>query len=216
MIAQRIKNLSQEIAQQFPEHFYTLIAVSKYQPIIAIEEAYLAGHRDFGENYVQELCEKQAQLPQDIQWHYIGALQSNKVKYIAPFVHLIHTLDRISLCDEIQKQGQKHQRILSCLIQIAISPEETKLGGCTFSEAEALYAHSLTCPYVNVVGFMGMASFTTDETVIQQEFRQLASFAQHYPQCKVLSMGMSGDYPLALTEGSTMIRIGTKIFGARS
>lgn len=194
----------------------TLVAVSKHQSVEKIQSAYALGHRHFGENYVQEMVQKYEQLPKDIYWHCIGPLQTNKVKYIAPFVHLIHTLDRKSLCDEIQKQGKKHNRIISCLIQVAISPEDTKIGGCTFEEFEDLYQYALLQPNIKIMGLMGMASFTENENIIHKEFRRLADLYKEHPEFSILSMGMSSDYLIALQEGATMIRIGTKIFGERA
>jgi pyridoxal phosphate enzyme (YggS family) len=213
MIHIQLEQLCQEI-KSYPD--CVVVAVSKYQSVEKIQSAYDYGHRDFGENYVQELVQKYELLPKDIQWHCIGALQTNKVKYIAPFVHLIHTLDRKSLCEEIQKQAKKHNRIISCLIQVAISPEDTKMGGCSFEEFESLYEHALKQPNISIKGLMGMASFTEDKNVIRKEFQRLAKLYNKYPEFSVLSMGMSSDYLIALEEGANMIRIGTKIFGERT
>lgn len=215
MIDTQLAEVNKEIKTYSQSSDCVLVAVSKFQSREKIEEAYQAGHRHFGENYVQELTEKYASLPKDIHWHCIGALQTNKVKYIAPFIYLIHTLDRKSLCDEVQKQGQKYNRTINCLIQLIISPEETKMGGCTFEEFENLYTYALQQPNIKVLGLMGMASFTQDEGVIRKEFRRLANLYQQHPEFSILSMGMSSDYHIALQEGANMIRIGTKIFGER-
>ncbi len=215
MIDKQLTEIDKEIKSYQKNENIILVAVSKFQSIEKIQEAYNAGHRHFGENYVQELIQKYEQLPKDIQWHCIGALQTNKVKYIAPFVYLIHTLDRKSLCDEIQKQGKKHNRVINCLIQVAISPEESKIGGCTLEEFENLYEYTLQQPNIKVLGLMGMASFTQNEDIIRGEFRSLADLYRKHPEFSILSMGMSSDYIIALQEGSNMIRIGTKIFGER-
>lgn len=215
MIDKRLTEIDKEIKLYKNYQDCVLVAVSKFQPVEKIQQAYNAGHRHFGENYVQEMVQKYEQLPKDIHWHCIGALQTNKVKYIVPFVYLIHTLDRKSLCDEIQKQGKKHNRIIQCLIQVAISPEESKMGGCTFEEFKSLYEYALQQPNLKVLGLMGMASFTDDETVIRKEFQSLVKLYHQYPEFSILSMGMSSDYVIALQEGANMIRIGTKIFGER-
>jgi len=198
----------------------TLVAVSKTKPNALILEAYEAGQRQFGENYVQELADKQPLLPADIRWHFIGHLQSNKVKYIAPFVHLIHGVDSLKLLQEINKQAAKNQRVIHCLLQIYIAQEETKFG-LSFDECEAL----LQSPeygqlqHIHLDGFMAMASNTDDETQIRKEFRSLKTFQQklvsQYPQLQTISMGMSSDYQVAIEEGSTMVRIGSSIFGTR-
>ncbi|MCS7027565.1 MAG: YggS family pyridoxal phosphate-dependent enzyme [Bacteroidia bacterium] len=215
MIAQNLAQLHQEIQTYLRSSSYTLVAVSKNQPLEKIQQAYQAGHRHFGENYVQELIQKYHQLPKDIHWHCIGALQTNKVKYIAPFIHLIHTLDRKSLCDEIQKQAKKYNRIIPCLIQVAISPEETKVGGCQWEEFETLYEYAKAQSNIKILGLMGMASFTQNEEIIRKEFQSLAQLYRKYPEFSILSMGMSSDYLIALQEGANMLRIGTKIFGER-
>jgi len=195
----------------------TLIAVSKTKPASDIEALYALGQRDFGENYVQELVEKQAQLPADINWHFIGHLQSNKVKYIAPFVHLIHGVDSYKLLAEINKQAAKHNRIIHCLLQVHIATEETKFG---FDEAELLALPDLKdLNNVAVVGLMGMASFTDDLNQVRQEFKKLKNIQlrllQHIPSLHIISMGMSGDYAIAIEEGSNMVRIGSLLFGER-
>jgi pyridoxal phosphate enzyme (YggS family) len=201
-----------------------LIAVSKTHPIERIMEAYEAGQRDFGENKVQDLVEKYEALPKDIRWHMIGHLQSNKVKYIAPFVHLIHGVDSFKLLLEINKQGQKIQRKIPCLLQFHIAQEETKFG-LSMDEATALLSspdfnnmqHILPC------GVMGMATFTENTAQIREEFQSLHAIYQQLksrcfpsnPEFKEISMGMSDDYPIAIEEGSTLIRVGSKIFGKR-
>jgi PLP dependent protein len=199
----------------------TLVAVSKTKPNHLIMEAYEAGQRDFGENYVQELVEKQEQLPKDILWHFIGHLQSNKVKYIAPFVHLIHGVDSLKLLQEINKQALKNNRVIDCLLQMYIAREETKFG-LSFGECETLLS-SVTfkeLKNIRILGFMAMASNTDDEDVIRNEFRSLKQFAAKTisilnSSFSILSYGMSSDYQLAIEEGSTMVRIGSSIFGSR-
>jgi len=198
----------------------TLVAVSKTKPNELVMEAYAAGQRDFGENYVQELVSKQEQLPKDIRWHFIGHLQSNKVKYIASFVHLIHGIDSLKLLKEVDKQAAKNNRKINCLLQVHIASEETKFG---FSGEECFdlvkSGEIEKLANVNVCGLMGMASNTEDETRIREEFRglkQLLSRLQELkPEIKILSMGMSSDYLMAIEEGSNMIRIGSTIFGER-
>lgn len=196
----------------------TLVAVSKTKPVEDILELYKAGQRDFGENYVQELCDKQAQLPGDIRWHFIGHLQSNKVKYIATFVHLIHGVDSESLLKEIDKQARKNDRVIDCLLQMHIAQEETKFG---LDEAELaeLLTKLPSYPNVRVTGLMGMASFTSNQDQVRSEFKSLSQTFQtlQTPQtAQTLSMGMSGDYLLAIEEGSNLVRIGSLLFGARS
>lgn len=211
------------ICEKLKERGATLVAVSKTKPVEAIKELYDLGHRDFGENYVQELVEKQAQLPPDIRWHFIGHLQSNKVKYIAPFVHLIHGIDSVKLLKEVARQAAKNTRTIPVLLQVHIATEETKFG---FDETEILHAnwkdelHDLN--NIQIQGLMGMASFSDDEDKVRKEFRSLKQLfdklAQHQtPNFKpqTLSMGMSGDYRIALEEGSTMVRIGSLLFGSR-
>jgi pyridoxal phosphate enzyme (YggS family) len=199
------------------------VAVSKTKPVEAIEALYALGHRDFGENYVQELVDKQAQLPADIRWHFIGHLQSNKVKYIAPFVHLIHGIDSLKLLTEVNKQGQKLNRKLNVLLQVHIAREETKYG---FDESELLsptLEESIpNLSHVQIQGLMGMASFSDDAELVRSEFRKLKDLfialsekEMANLQLQILSMGMSSDFKLALEEGSTMVRIGSSIFGNR-
>jgi len=198
----------------------TLVAVSKTKPNSMIEEAYAAGQRDFGENYVQELVDKHLQLPHDIRWHFIGHLQSNKVKYIAPFVHLIHGVDSLKLLQEIDKQGAKNNRVINCLLQVYIAKEETKFG-LDFDECEQiLQTQASQMRHVKILGLMGMASNTGDEDIVRHEFRTLShyykSMSNNVHELSVLSAGMSGDYRIALEEGSNMIRIGSTIFGSRT
>lgn len=202
----------------------TLIAVSKTHPIERIMEAYEAGQRDFGENKVQDLVEKYEALPKDIRWHMIGHLQSNKVKYIAPFVHLIHGVDSFKLLQEINKQGQKNGRQISCLLQFHIAQEDTKFG-LSMEEATAFLAgpEFSLLDHVRICGVMGMATFTENTAQIRSEFQSLHRIfhtlkSTHFSsttEFKEISMGMSDDYPVAIEEGSTLIRVGSKIFGRR-
>jgi PLP dependent protein len=211
----------------------TLVAVSKTKPVEMLMEAYNAGFKRFGENYVQELVDKYEAMPKDIEWHFIGHLQSNKVKYIAPFVSLIHSVDSLKLLQEINKQAAKHNRVIDCLLQIYIAEEDTKSGMTEEECLEILKAETLEkLPNVRIVGLMGMTTLTEDETQIRKEFRKLRvlnselrvkfdsefSTQNSEPQrrpLRTLSMGMSGDYEIAIEEGSTMIRVGSKIFGGR-
>lgn len=202
----------------------TLVAVSKTKPVEDIRALYEMGQRDFGENYVQELVEKQPQLPVDIRWHYIGHLQSNKVKYIAPFVHLIHGVDSLKLLKEISKQAIKNNRVIDCLLQMHIAQEETKFGMDENEVKEITGSKELEAlKGIRVVGMMGMASFTEDATKVRNEFRYLkalldkhAGIVLHNFHLRILSMGMSGDYKIAIEEGSNMVRIGSLLFGERS
>ncbi len=201
-----------------------LIAVSKTKPNEDLLEAYDAGQRHFGENKVQELCEKWNSLPKDIHWHIIGHLQTNKVKYIAEFIHLIHAVDSLKLLQEIDKQAKKHERIIPCLLQFHIAKEESKFG-LSISEAEALLQTSVyaTLTNIRIAGVMGMASFVDDEKQITNEFNELAqiyatlknNYFKDVASFREISMGMSGDYPIAIKCGSTMIRVGSTIFGGR-
>ena len=218
-----IKEKLAEIRKEISEHV-TLIAVSKTKPVSDLEEAYKAGQRHFGENKVQEMFEKHELLPKDIQWHLIGHLQTNKVKYIAPFVHLVHSVDSLKLLKEIDKQAKKNNRIIDCLLQFHIAQEETKFG-LSLLEAEALISSEefKELKNINIVGVMGMASFSDNESLIKKEFQALhAIFKSLQDKCfsknqnfKEISMGMSGDYALAIEEGSTMVRVGSSIFGGR-
>jgi len=202
-----------------------LVAVSKTKPLEAVIEAYDAGQRIFGENKVQDLAAKAEQLPLDINWHFIGHMQSNKVKYIAPFVKMIHAVDSIKLLKEINKQALKNNRIIDCLLQFHIAEEDTKFG-LTMAEAkEILDSNELKdLSNIQITGVMGMATYTDDKQQIRKEFKCLyeymnvlkAKYFSDKPYFEEISMGMSGDYKIAIEEGSTMIRIGTKIFGARN
>ena len=195
----------------------TLVAVSKTKPAEELQALYDLGQRDFGENYVQELVDKQAILPKDIRWHFIGHLQSNKVKYIAPFVHLVHGVDSENLLTEINKQAIKNNRIIDCLLQVYIATEETKFG---FDEAELQNIQWSNYPNVHIKGLMGMASFSNDKELIKNEFKQLKKLYDQLPgqgiQPTILSMGMSGDFTMAIEEGSNMVRIGSLLFGERN
>ena len=205
----------QLLSQQVPANI-TIVAVSKTKPIADLREAYDAGVRDFGENYVQELIEKQAALPKDIRWHFIGHLQSNKVKYITPFVHLIHGVDSEKLLLEINKQGQKINRKINCLLQVYIAKEESKFGMDENELLQALHtAESLD--FVNINGLMGMASFSNNKQLVCTEFNYLNHlFENLQPSKKILSMGMSGDYQEAIASGSNLIRLGSSLFGERT
>lgn len=216
------KNLL-HIKSQLPEHV-TLVAVSKTKPISDILEAYNTGHRVFGENKIQEMVEKYEQLPKDLKWHMIGHVQRNKVKYMASFVSLIHGVDNFKLLKEINKQAQKNNRVIDCLLQIKIADEDSKFG-MTKEQAEEILTSEefLELDHVNIVGLMGMATFTNNENQITKEFNFLkATFEKlkklQTANCKLqtISMGMSGDYELALDCGSNMIRIGSSIFGERT
>jgi pyridoxal phosphate enzyme (YggS family) len=202
----------------------TLIAVTKTHPIEKLMKVYTAGHKVFGENKVQELCDKYEALPKDIEWHLIGHLQSNKVKYIAPFVALIHSVDSIKLLQEINKQASKNNRIINCLLQIYIANEDTKFG-LSFSEAQQLMdsAEFKQLQNIKIVGLMGMATNTDDTTQIRKEFKSLKTFFDSFKnhsttnfELSILSMGMSSDYQMAIEEGSTMVRVGSSIFGERT
>ena len=203
------------IKSQLPEQV-TLIAVSKTKPASDIMEAYEAGQRDFGENYVQELNDKHAQLPNDIRWHFIGHLQSNKVKYIAPFVYLIHGVDSFKLLKEINKEALKNNRVIKCLLQLHIATEETKFG-LDPEEAESLLKNGELNQLkgIEIAGFMAMASNTENKEQIRKEFNRVKTLAQKFPELKFLSYGMSSDFQLAIKEGSNHVRIGSSIFGER-
>jgi pyridoxal phosphate enzyme (YggS family) len=202
----------------------TLVAVSKTKPVEDILSIYQCGQRVFGENKVQELCSKFESMPKDIEWHLIGHLQTNKVKYIAPFVSLIHAVDSLKLLQEINKQAQKHNRVINCLLQIYIAKEESKFG-LDFDEAISIL-HSpefVALEHINIVGLMGMATNTDDQSIVKKEFTHLEKFYQELKKdntiahCNfsILSMGMSNDYALAIECGSNMVRIGSSIFGNR-
>jgi pyridoxal phosphate enzyme (YggS family) len=219
MIAEKILALKQTLPASVQ-----LIAVSKTKPNEDLIQAYQAGQRVFGENKVQEMVDKHESLPKDIQWHLIGHLQTNKVKYIAPFISLIHAVDSLKLLKEIDKEAKKNNRVIDCLLQFFIASEETKFG-LSFEEATEILESKefIEMENVRIVGLMGMASFVKDEEQIRDEFRTLYNYFQvikshHFKfnsDFKELSMGMSGDYAIAIEEGSTMVRIGSSIFGGR-
>lgn len=209
-----------EIKSQLPAHV-TLVAVSKTKPVSDLMEAYTAGQRIFGENKIQEMTDKWEQMPKDIEWHMIGHVQTNKVKFMAEYVSLIHGVDSLKLLQEINKQAKKHNRVIDCLLQIHIAEEETKFG---LDEEEL--NHILTSDdfksleNIKIVGLMGMATFTENTTQIEKEFNHLKTIFDKLKtqnsELKTLSMGMSGDYQLAISCGSTMVRIGSSIFGTRN
>ena len=196
-----------------------VVAVSKTKSIDCIKRAYQTGHRDFGENKVQEMTSKFNQLPKDINWHMIGHIQTNKVKYLAPYVSLIHSLDSLRLAKEIDKQAVKNKRVIECLIQYRISSEETKFG---LNENEVLEIIKLKDNFkgIKIIGLMGMASFVDDQNIIDNEFKKLKILFDKIKlsnkKFKIISMGMTLDYNLAIKNGSNMIRIGSKIFGERN
>jgi len=203
-----------EISKELIAKNTTLVAVSKTKPVEDIQALYDLGQRDFGENYVQELVDKEQALPKDIRWHFIGHLQSNKVKMIAPFVELIQGVDSLKLLTEINKQAAKNNRVINCLLQVHIAQEETKFG---MNEAELVEAKekAANLPNVKISGLMGMASFSDDSSLVRKEFRYLHSLVGKYSFQGILSMGMSGDYEMAIEEGSNMVRIGSLLFGSR-
>lgn len=215
-----IKENLHQVLSTIPQKV-SLVAVSKTKPEEDLQAAYDAGQRIFGENKIQEMTRKFEALPKDIEWHMIGHVQSNKVKYMAPYVSLIHGVDREKLLKEINKQAAKNERVIDCLLQMHIAQEETKFG-LDASELKQIIDNAQAGAYPNVrlVGLMGMATFTTDQNQIRTEFANLKQHfekaASHLEHCSVLSMGMSGDYPIAIEEGSTMIRVGSKIFGERN
>lgn len=222
--------MKKEEYQHFREQLgnnVTLVAVSKLQPVEAISRLYSYGHRDFGENYVQELIEKQLLLPQDINWHFIGHLQSNKIKYIAPFIHLIHSVDSFKLLLEIDRQGKKINRKINCLLQVHVASEETKFG-LHAEELDEMVTGITRAVGMNelnnvmVAGLMGMASFTDDVEKVRAELKYLSTLYDKYSSIhttnfrfQYLSMGMSADYKIAIEEGSNMVRIGSLVFGER-
>lgn len=215
-----IKEKLEKINNSIPEHV-TLVAVSKTKPVSDLQEAYDAGQRVFGENKIQEMVSKYDELPKDIQWHMIGHLQRNKVKYMAHFVDLIHGVDSLKTLKEINKQAIKHNRVISCLLQARIAKEETKFG-LPFDEIRSILESEefRSLENVKVEGLMGMATFTNDQSILEDEFSSLKELFDELkvdnPSLKTLSMGMSGDYLLAIDNGSTMIRVGSSIFGARN
>lgn len=215
-IKENLANISKSIPPEV-----TLVAVSKTKPIMDIQEAYLAGQRDFGENKIQEMTQKWESLPKDIRWHMIGHIQRNKVKYMAPYVSLVHGVDSIKLLKEINKQAKLNERIIPCLLQVHIAEEDTKFG-FDGTELMDLIASGQLDNFTNVkiIGLMGMATFTEDTNQIRKEFKFLKDLLERarssYPQIVELSMGMSGDYDIAISEGSTIIRLGSSIFGTRN
>jgi hypothetical protein len=209
-----------QIKSKLPSHV-TLVAVSKTKPVADLLEAYTAGQRIFGENYVQELVEKQQALPHDFEWHFIGHLQSRKVKLIAPFVSLIHGVDSAKLLQEINKEAAKNNRVIDCLLQIHIAVEESKFGLDEVELTEILTSDDFkNLKNIRIVGLMGMASFTDNQNQIEKEFNYLKTLFDKLKitnsELQTLSMGMSNDYQLAISCGSTMIRIGSSIFGTRN
>ena len=219
-IAQQVQRIKKELPSGCQ-----LIAVSKTKPVSALQEAYEAGVRDFGENKVQEMVDKQEQMPPDCRWHMIGHLQRNKVKYIAPFIHLIHSVDSVRLLKEIDKQGAKADRVIDCLLQVHIAREEEKFGLSDEELITLLKGEDLRkAEHVRIVGLMGMATFSKNSEEVRAEFRHLKTLfeqveAMSLPEnvrMKQLSMGMSSDRTIAIAEGSTMVRIGTTIFGERN
>ena len=213
MIKKRLESFYQELGEDI-----SLVAVSKTKTIEDIMSAYNSGQRLFGENRVQELTNKYSNLPKDIKWNMIGNLQSNKVKYIASFVDLIHSLDSLKLAREINKQAEKNNRVIDCLVQIKISKEETK-HGVSFENFDEFYKNVKSLKFINITGLMGMASFTDDKNLIKDEFKSISSLYKKLKlvdkNFKYLSIGMSNDYNLAINEGGNMIRIGSRIFGER-
>jgi pyridoxal phosphate enzyme (YggS family) len=217
-----IKDNLLQIKSQLPENV-TLVAVSKTKPVSDLMEAYNAGQRVFGENKIQEMTEKWEQMPKDIQWHMIGHVQTNKVKYMAEYVSLIHGVDSLKLLHEINKQAAKHNRVIDCLLQMYIAEEETKFG-LDEKELEDIlhFVHKNKLQNIKVVGLMGMATFTDNQSQLKKEFLNLKSTFDKINslsivnyQLSIISMGMSGDYKLAIECGSTMVRIGSSIFGNR-
>ena len=220
MNSNMIQENLQNIKATLPKNV-TLVAVSKTKPVEDLQEAYNAGQRIFGENRIQEMAEKYELLPKDIKWHMIGHLQSNKVKYMAHFVNLIHGVDKFSTLKEINKQAKKHDRVIHCLLQAKIAEEDSKFG-LSFDEIENILASEKLKDLVNIkiVGLMGMATFTDDKQQLYKEFSTLKNLFDKLKtdnqNLKTLSMGMSGDYQIAIENGSTMIRVGSSIFGKRN
>ena len=215
-----IKQNLQQIKNSLPNHV-TLVAVSKTKPVSDLMEAYDAGQRIFGENKIQEMADKYQEMPKDIKWHMIGHVQTNKVKYMAEFVDLIHGVESFKLLKEINKQAKKHERSIDCLLQIKIASEDSKFGMSIPDATSLLKSEEFSAlTNINVIGVMGMATFTEDQNQIKQEFDLLKttfdSLQKLHPSLKTISMGMSGDYQLAIDCGSTMVRVGSSIFGARN
>lgn len=215
-ISESIKKYKEELGDKV-----TLVAISKTKPAEDLKEAYDAGQRIFGENKIQEMTEKWETLPKDIKWHMVGHVQTNKVKYMAPFVNLIHAVDSLKLLKEINKEAKKNDRIIDCLLQIKIAEEDTKFGLDAEEAREILASEKFSeMKNVKVTGLMGMATYTDDEAVVRGEFDYLKSVYENLkktnPQFETLSMGMSGDYQVAVACGSNMVRIGSAIFGERN
>lgn len=215
-----IKQNLNQIQATLPKHV-TLVAVSKTKPVSDLMEAYNAGQRIFGENKIQEMADKFQEMPKDIKWHMIGHVQTNKVKYMAEFVDLIHGVESFKLLKEINKQAKKHERSIDCLLQIKIASEDSKFGMSIPDATSLLKSEEFSAlTNINVIGVMGMATFTEDQNQIKQEFDLLKttfdSLQKLHPNLKTISMGMSGDYQLAIDCGSTMVRVGSSIFGARN
>lgn len=215
-----IKQNLNTIKGTLPQHV-TLVAVSKTKPITDLQEAYDAGQRNFGENKIQEMTQKWEELPKDIQWHMIGHVQRNKVKYMAAYVSLVHGVDSFNLLKEIDKQAKKHNRTIDCLLQIHIAEEDTKFGLNEEELNEIIGSEEFKqLKHIKVVGLMGMATFTENKDQVRKEFRYLKTVFNRtktfLPEISTLSMGMSGDYEIAIEEGSTLVRIGSNIFGARN
>lgn len=220
-----LENAFRKIVEDCRQKRASLVAVSKTRPVEDILALYAMGHRDFGENYVQELLEKQPRLPEDIRWHFIGHLQTNKVKYIAPFIHMIHGIDSMKLLLEVNKQGTRQSRKINCLLQVYVAREETKFG-LEKDELKMLldnYESAEEIESARLCGLMAMASFTDNQATIRNEFQQVRhlfefcrdNYFYHDENFREMSMGMSSDYQIALEEGSTMLRIGSLIFGER-
>jgi pyridoxal phosphate enzyme (YggS family) len=214
-ISENLKKFKEELPKDV-----TLVAVSKTKPVSDLMEAYHAGQRIFGENKIQEMEAKWQEMPKDVEWHMIGHVQRNKVKYMAPFVHLIHAVDSLKLLKEINKEAIKNNRTINCLLQIKIAEEESKFGLDEADAASLLASEAVKkLQNVKIVGLMGMATFTEDEKQITAEFQKLKKLYDHFKidnsELSILSMGMSGDYKIAIENGSTMIRVGSAIFGER-
>ena len=215
-VSENIKKYRSEL----PENV-KLVAISKTKPNEDLMEAYEAGQRIFGENKIQEMTDKWEELPKDIEWHMVGHVQRNKVKYMAPYVSLIHAVDSLKLLKEINKRARQNERTIDCLLQIKIAKEDSKFGIDSEEAKEILVSEAYSkMEHVNIIGLMGMATFTDDEDQVRSEFKYLKSvfdkFQEQYPDLKELSMGMSGDYQIAIDCGSTMVRIGSSIFGERN
>ncbi len=215
-IANSIKQLKESLPQEVQ-----LVAISKTKPTADIQEAYEAGQRIFGENKIQEMTEKWEKLPKDIEWHMVGHVQSNKVKYMARFVSLVHAVHKLKLLKEINKRAKNEQRVIKCLLQIKIAKEDSKYGMTAEQALEILESDAYKkMENVQIVGLMGMATFTENKEQINEEFAFLKTtfdkFSETYPELKILSMGMSGDYSIAVKNGSNMVRIGSAIFGERN